>query len=64
MGLFGRFRSAGYARAGSVESKARVPEEDALRLIDEGDDRQYDPRLHDGLPGLWSVIVDRIALTA
>ena len=36
MGLFDRFRSAGRLRTGASEGKADTSEQDALRLIDEG----------------------------
>ena len=47
MGLFDRFRSAGRARAGAGagNSNARVPEQDAVRLIDEGNAIEQDGRI-------------------
>ena len=49
MGLLERFRSAGHVPAGGNESKADTSEQDALRLLDEGNAIEDEGRIEEAL---------------
>jgi tetratricopeptide (TPR) repeat protein len=49
LGLFDRFRSAGRALSSGRESKAGTSEQDALRLIDEGNAIEQEGRLKEAI---------------
>jgi hypothetical protein len=60
MSLFDRFRSAGRVRAGGSERPADASEDDALRLIDEGNAIEQQGRLAEAMQRYEAAI--RLAL--